>query len=971
MYCADGKLKMAEKNSEILEQYELKLTTAKLSCNKKEEAHMYFHLGYEYLHLGDSKQAVENYMHCLRIVKQEGDRDQEGRVSCNLGLAYEKLGDIEQAITYHNQALIIAKELGDKAGEGRANCNLGTCYARLGDFNQAIEYHMQGLNIAKEVGDLDLEGKCYWNLGSAYSGLRNCKQAIEYCMQGLNTAKEVGDRDLEGKSYCNLGNAYYRLSDFQQAIKYHIQGLNIAKDVGDRDLEGWCYCDLGSAYSGLSNFKQAIEYYMQGLNIAKEVGDRDLEGMCYCNLAGGAYRHLGLFELSLKYSKQHLCIIKELGARREEGLCYGNLGIVYLQLRKLKQAIESFEKQLVIAKEVKDRDLEGHSYCYLGGAYDSLGDFKKSIEYLSQHLSIAKEVGDREGEACAYNSLGKVHGSLGDFNEAINCHRKSLIIAKETGYKMIEAEAHFWLGIVFELSNSLHEARDNYRSCVRLYNDVRSLLQSKDAWKISFRDYTKEKYTALYRTLVKLSNFTEALCVAEQGRAQALTDLMKRQYELESLPSETSEPDILSNVTAQTIFIALEWYRIYLWHRIYVWVVGNGNDVQFHQKHADHEYRIGIPCYCLKCLIKKAFKENDIGAPVNCEDRSLDALRDELPLNKESCHQMSESLSEEPSLDALRDEVPQGKESCHQMSESTQTNNNSLRLLYDTVVGPIANELKADELMIVPDGPLCLVPFAAFVDRDSRYLGESFRIRIIPSLTSLQLIKDCHESYHSKSGALLVGDPCVEEIKRNIFGIPRMPQLPYARKEVKMIGDIVNATPLVGKEATKDEVLKRIASVALVHIAAHGDMKTGEIALAPNPSREHNDPEPKDYMLKMADVNAVKLRARLVVLSCCHSGRGKMSAEGVVGIARAFLGSGARCVLASLWAIDDEATMEFMKSFYQHLKDGNTASTALNKAMKCLRESEKFSAVKYWAPFVIIGDDVTLEFEEKTNEQCE
>ena len=921
---------MAERNSEILEQCKQNLNTAKLSGNKKEEAHMYFHLGKEYLDIGDSKQAIENYMHCLRIVKQEGRKDQEACVSCNLGLAYKDLGDIEQAITYHNQHLIIAKELGDKVGEGMANYNLGNCYESLGDFNQAIEYHMQAVNIAKEVGHRVLEGKCY----------------------------------------CNLGNAYSYLSDFNQAIEYYMQGLNIAKEVGDLTLEGNCYCNLGNAYYGLSDFKQTIKYYTQGLNIAKEVGDRDLEGQCYSNL-GENFQCLGLLKLSLEYFKQNLCIVKELGARKEEGRCYGYVGGVYHKLRKIKQAIESFEKQLVIAKEVKDRAGEGNSYCHLACAYHSLGDYKKAIKYLSQHLSIAKEVGDRRGEGCVYNGLGEAHRRLGDFGEAINCHRRSLMIAKETGNTMLEGEAQFFLGIDFESSNSLHEALDNYRSCVRLHNEVRSLLQSEDAWKISFRDYRKKEYTALYRTLVKLSNFSEALCVAEQGRAQALTDLMKRQYELESLPSETSEPDILGNVTAQTIFIALEKNRIYLWHRIYVWVVGNGNDVKFHIKHADHEYRIGIPCYCLECLIKKAFKENGISVPVNCEDRSLDALRDELPLNKESCHQMSESLSEEPSLDALRDEVPQDKESCHQMSESTQTNNNSLRLLYDTVVGPIANELKGDELIIVPDGPLCLVPFAAFVDKDSRYLSESFRIRIIPSLTSLQLIKDCHESYHSKSGTLLVGDPCVEEIMRNIFGIPRMPQLPCARKEVKMIGDIVNATPLVGKEATKDEVLKRITSVALVHIAAHGDMKTGEIALAPNPSREYNDPEPKDYMLKMADVQAVKLRARLVVLSCCHSGRGKVSAEGVVGIARAFLGSGARCVLASLWAIDDEATMEFMKSFYQHLKDGNTASTALNKAMKCLRESEKFSAVKYWAPFVIIGDDVTLEFEEKTNEQCE
>jgi len=116
--------------------------------------------------------------------------------------------------------------------------------------------------------------------------------------------------------------------------------------------------------------------------------------------------------------------------------------------------------------------------------------------------------------------------------------------------------------------------------------------------------------------------------------------------------------------------------------------------------------------------------------------------------------------------------------------------------------------------------------------------------------------------------------------------------------------------------------------------------------------------------LKMADVRAAKLRARLVVLSCCHSAQGKVTPEGVVGIARCFLGAGARSVLVSLWAIDDEATMEFMKSFYRHLSLGCSASVAVHRAMKCLRESEKFGAIKHWAPFVLIGDDVTIEFEE-------
>ena len=214
----------------------------------------------------------------------------------------------------------------------------------------------------------------------------------------------------------------------------------------------------------------------------------------------------------------------------------------------------------------------------------------------------------------------------------------------------------------------------------------------------------------------------------------------------------------------------------------------------------------------------------------------------------------------------------------------------------------------------------------------------------------MKMIADCPVDYHLKSGVLLVGDPWVQEVTN-------LEELPSAREEVEMIGRMLGTIPLTGRQATKDEVLGRLGSVALVHIAAHGSMEAGEIALAPN-----NDET--DYILTMKDVLKVQMRARLVVLSCCHSARGQIKAEGVVGIARAFLGAGARSVLVSLWAIDDEATLEFMKNFYQHLVKGKSASEALNQAMNCMRESEKFNAVRFWAPFVLIGDDVTLEFSE-------
>ena len=221
-----------------------------------------------------------------------------------------------------------------------------------------------------------------------------------------------------------------------------------------------------------------------------------------------------------------------------------------------------------------------------------------------------------------------------------------------------------------------------------------------------------------------------------------------------------------------------------------------------------------------------------------------------------------------------------------------------------------------EELVIVPDGALCFTPWTAVI--------ELIRIRIVPSLTSYQLILSVSKGHHKKRGALLVGNPCLNQLKK-----PE-PDLPCAQEEVEMIAAILNTRPLTGRQATKAEVIKRMSSVGLIHIAAHGNKRTGEIALSPNPGWISKFPQKKDFILKMSDVQASNLRARLVVLSCCHSGRGRiLKGEGVVGIARAFLTAGARSVLVSLWAIDDEATMVFMKCFYQQLKEGKTARVLL------------------------------------------
>ncbi|XP_066029371.1 tetratricopeptide repeat protein 28-like [Pocillopora verrucosa] len=509
---------------------------------------------------------------------------------------------------------------------------------------------------------------------------------------------------------------------------------------------------------------------------------------------------------------------------------------------------------------------------------------------------------------------------------AIECYQRHLEISKEVGDKTGEACSLCSLGDSFEYQGNLLRAFDNYYSSVELYDDIRASLQLNDQWKICYRNQHKAAYKGLWRINLNRGQVVKALLATEKGRAQALRDLMVTKYQPGDSLTPSASRISLRWVPLSTVFIAINGPCVYFW------VCLSENNIQMRQVHVNnYKFEDELKVF-IQQLNKTALKEIGAKGTITIENPPLDSLTEE-----------------EVGNDAIRVNVKHSQSS-------------ALKKLHDIIVTPIADLIEGnDDITIVPEGPFSLVPYAALQDSNSSYLSDSFRIRVLPSLTTLQLIYDCPADFHTKTGALLVGDPCFKHI---IYEGGLLVQLPGARKEVEMIGRILNVSPLTGEMATKDEVLKRISSVALVHIAAHGKMETGEVILAPNTTRDNPQPQERDYLLTMKDVIEAGLRARLVVLSCCHTARGEVMAEGVVGMARALLGAGARSVVVTLWAIGDEGTLEFMSFFYDALAEGKKASEALNQAMKCMREIENFKEVWHWAPFVLIGDDVNLDFEE-------
>ena len=210
---------------------------------------------------------------------------------------------------------------------------------------------------------------------------------------------------------------------------------------------------------------------------------------------------------------------------------------------------------------------------------------------------------------------------------------------------------------------------------------------------------------------------------------------------------------------------------------------------------------------------------------------------------------------------------------------------------------------------------------------------------------------------------MLVGNPTVERIS---FNGEEFNPLPGAAEEVKYLANLFQAAPLLGRAARKHVVLQLLSKASIIHIAAHGESNRGEIILAPNTSHDQlcsPVANPELFLLTQEDITNISVQARLVVLCCCHTGQGKVSSEGVIGIARSFLAAGARSVFAAMWPINDWETMELMKKLYEELFLETPVCEALRRAKNfpVEHENKNFQSIRMWAPFTIYGEDVKFE----------
>ena len=256
-------------------------------------------------------------------------------------------------------------------------------------------------------------------------------------------------------------------------------------------------------------------------------------------------------------------------------------------------------------------------------------------------------------------------------------------------------------------------------------------------------------------------------------------------------------------------------------------------------------------------------------------------------------------------------------------------------------------------VVLVPQGPLFLLPFAALRDAAGHALIETHTLLVVPSIQTLGLLG--RERGPAPAAALVAGNPTLVPLRLDPTSgeETQLPPLPEAGREAKAVAALLGTQPLTGTSATKAAAIAAMPGAGVIHLATHGiaeDVRgeglPGALALAPGTG--------DDGLLTTADIMALRLRAGLVVLSACNTGLGNVSGDGVIGLSRAFLAAGARSVVVSLWYVPDGVTADLMLAFYRALARTHDKAVALRRAM--LETRARHPDPLAWAGFFLVGD---------------
>jgi len=836
------------------------------------------------------------------------------------------------------KAVDLERSIGDKLGQANALSALADVVTDDGRDGDAIPLYSEAAKLFQEQDDPFNEGANLYSRGINQLAIGEKDSALESLKEALALFEATDSKAEQAIALHQIGRTYWALGERQKVLDYFERALAIHKSTGDQAGEARTLNSIGAFYYNINDNDRALDYFQRALKIDRRLGQ----------------------------SKQVAVTLYNVGER-------------FRYLRDYSKALSSFEEALPLARANGDRATEARILGSIGAACAATGQMDRAIESVNSSVDLAKGLQDSAAEAEALSKAGDVLGKAGREDEGLDRLHQSLELDRVRGYAPGEALTLFRIALIERKNGKLEDAREHIEAALGIVEGVWSHLASPE-WGALYLSGKRDLYDLYVDILMALHQrdpnagfAAAAFAAAERMRARSFLDLLTEAKV--DLRSEL-DPELLARQKSLTGSIEKA-------------VRAQNSPGRSTRDQAEKSGR----------EVSKLLEEYDsIEARLRQSSPRYAALAKPEPVNVERVQQEldSDTVLLEYNLAAGRsyvwvlardrvssfslppgDSIGNVARTAYASLEKEGAISPAMRELSGMLLRPMVGELRQKRIVVVADGPLDYIPFAMLSDPDQpkNPLLARHEIVHLPSASTLLVLRQTQKQAGNSRLLAIFADPVFDTRDSRIDSAAsrsvtdaglgmNLPRLPFTRQEAQAIAGLV---PAAGRmealdfEATRALLLsKDLGRYQMLHLATHAIVNTEHPELSGIVlSQVDKSGNPIDGVVRLLDLYQMRLAANLVVLSACETALGKqIRGEGLVGLTRGFMYAGAPRVVASLWKVNDRATAELMRLFYQRMLGPAKMrpAAALRSAQLALSQQPRWRSPYYWAAFVLQGE---------------
>jgi CHAT domain-containing protein/tetratricopeptide (TPR) repeat protein len=957
------------------------------------------------------RRSISLFEQAAEIWKQSGAARESANCLREIASNESILGDYATAEAQIKRALILENtpELVD--GKVKSLSMLAVIYLKSGKISESEKYSAEAVKLSESLDDPASRAAALFGAGQVFYFRRNINQSVESFRQSVNLWEKAGDAEGKANSLYELGYALMSKSEPLEGLKNAEQALSLFENLNDRRGTALSKIAVGHLNLMIGETQTALDSYKSAEAMFPADTDFYQRAILY-NGIGTIYENYGELNLSLKYRQKAFELMKKEKHLFGQLATLPSLGSINYRLGNKEAALDYLNQGEKLAAKLNDNFYAAVIYEELGNIYFSENSNENALENFQRSLKLLTKIGYKKETEIISDSIGTIYRRMGRNDLAVKYYEDSLKISREIKNKFAVVNTLYNLASLNEetgktsvalkqteeildtiqsLNNSINNGnlRKSYFSGVYQSYELRIKLLMRDAGRNSgVNSSIRALQTA---ESARARSMLENLSLAEVDlKKDAAPEIVRREKEIRILLNSKADKltDLLSGGSDKSETEKLD---------------GEINELEHELEEIKATLKRNSPVYS---AIKNP-APFDVGA-FQRDVLDENSLLLEFSFGKEESYLWLVGKTEinsyilspreriEARVEKLRELIAaremKADESVEdfqkRIGEAENTYKVESRRLSDELFGQIADKLAGKRLIIVPDGklhyfPIAALPFPNSAD-DAPFLLSN-EIVYEPSAATLAVLMQSGKKTSAAPKNLLVfSDPIFsvrdarlanaesetptenDSLKAENFrfaeSLTSLARLDASKDEADAIVKIVGAsgsTALSGAAATRERVLDAsIADYKIVHFATHGLIKEDRPELSGIVlSQADENGQPLNGVVRLQDIYAMNLSADAVILSACSTGIGKeVRGEGLLSLNNAFLQSGARSVVASLWKVDDHAARELMKIFYREMAAGATTSEALRRAQIGLRQNPQYQSPFYWAAFTVHGD---------------